>query len=139
VVLRFKDDAALKRALGAGASKVAIAKDETVRRRRMNKLEQAYAQDVLEPLRLAGEIRDWKFEAIRLRIFEGSQDVKPCAYKPDFLITRPDRSMEFHEVKGRRHDGGIVRLKACADVYEGFRFALCERDRCGAWRTSWLS
>ena len=46
----------------------------------MNKSEARYAREVLEPQKRVGEILDWRYEAMKLRL--GSN----CFYTPDFFI-----------------------------------------------------
>ena len=61
----------------------------------MNKTETAY-RDHLRALKAAGEVLDFRFEAITLKL---AQDLR---YTPDFFVLKPDGSIEFHEVKGSR-------------------------------------
>lgn len=58
----------------------------------MNKTETAY-RDHLRALKAAGEVLDFRFEAITLKL---AQDLR---YTPDFFVLKPDGSIEFHEVK----------------------------------------
>ena len=76
----------------------------------MNKTEAAYAQR-LETLKLAGEILDYSFEPIKLRIG------KRCWYSPDFGVLKPDGTYELHEVKGYWEDDARVKVKAVAEAH----------------------
>lgn len=65
----------------------------TKARRGMNKTEQRYWQR-LEAQRLAGEIEQYWYECVKLRLADR------CWYTPDFLVIRPGKRYEFHEIKG---------------------------------------
>lgn len=82
----------------------------------MNGIESAYARR-LELLKTAGEILDWSYEAISLRLADGSR------YTPDFFVTFQDR-MECHETKGFMREAARVRLLVAAEKYWQFRFVL---------------
>lgn len=58
----------------------------------MNKLEEAYA-GLLAGRKLAGEIEDYWFESITLKLADGVR------YTPDFLVMMPDGELQLHEVK----------------------------------------
>lgn len=58
----------------------------------MNKLEQAY-DALLAGRKLVGEIADYWYEGITLKLAEGTR------YTPDFLVLMPDGELQFHEVK----------------------------------------
>ena len=80
----------------------------------MNKLEQQY-QQYLDILKRAGEIVDYRFEAIKFRLADKT------FYTPDFMITKSDR-IEFHEVKGHWEDDAKVKIKVVAEMYPEFLF-----------------
>lgn len=84
----------------------------------MNGLEGEYAR-LLELRKQAGEIHDWKYEAIRLRIAFGN---KPAWYKPDFLIVNADGSLHAHETKGWWKTDARLRIKVAAGVYPWIKF-----------------
>lgn len=84
----------------------------------MNALEAEYAR-ILEARKRAGEIQDWKYEAIRLRIAFGE---KHAWYKPDFLIVNADGSQEAHETKGWWKTDARLRIKVAAGVYPWIKF-----------------
>jgi hypothetical protein len=81
-----------------------------------NKLEKSYGQH-LATLKRAGEIIDFRYEPLSLRIGHSAW------YKPDFLVIKED-CFEFHETKGHMREAAFVRLKACATKYPWFRFLL---------------
>ena len=79
----------------------------------MNKTETAYAAYLTEST-MAGEVVWWKFEAINLRLADRT------FYAPDFLVMRPDGSLEVHEVKGAKaifQDDAKVKIKVAAAMY----------------------
>lgn len=76
----------------------------------MNKTEVRYA-DQLEAQKMAGSIRDWWFESMRLKI------AHDCWYLPDYVVLNSDYEIELHEVKGHMRDDALVKLKAVADKY----------------------
>jgi hypothetical protein len=87
----------------------------------MNKTEARYA-DVLACWKLAGEIADFRFEAVKLRLAE------KCCFTPDFLMIMPDGRIRFHEVKGRKgagyyaKDDALVKIKAATALFPWWRF-----------------
>lgn len=99
----------------------------------MNKSEAAYAQH-LETRRLAGEIRSWAYEALKLRLADRT------FLTPDFFVWHADGIVECHEVKGFMEDDAAVKLKVAADRWP-FRFYLvrvrAKRDG-GGWEVQEL-
>lgn len=87
-----------------------------------NKLEQAYAWH-LEVLKRAGEIVDFKYESVKLKI-----GVKTCWYCPDFWVLANDGVSEYHETKGWMRDDAAIKLKSAALQYPHFRFFLVRKD-----------
>ena len=81
----------------------------------MNRLERAYCRH-LEMRRLAGEIIGWRFEAITFRMAFRQ------TYTPDFEVTKPDGTLEYHEVKGRWMEDARVKLKQVATDFSDRRF-----------------
>lgn len=111
--------------------------------RQMNKTETRYASTVLDPLRLAGEIVSYQYEAATLKL---GPDLR---YTPDFLvIPMPTVAIgifnstssvqcapivEFHEVKGGfTRDDALVKIKAAAQQFPHFVFKLCRYQK-GQW------
>lgn len=84
---------------------------------KMNKTEYRYAGQ-LDLLKQTGDILDWRFENIRLKIGEGGQD---AYYKPDFFVIKAD-GFEFHETKGWWREAARVRIKAAAYLFPWFKF-----------------
>ena len=81
----------------------------------MNKTESAYAHH-LEMRKRAGEIVDYQFEAITLRL------AKNTSYKPDFVVILADGGIEIHEVKGFWQDDARVKIKVAADKFPWLKF-----------------
>lgn len=77
----------------------------------MNGTERRYAQEVLEPLKRAGRVREWFFEAITLKLGDD------CRYTPDFFVVTDTGEAELHEVKGFWRDDAKVKAKVCARLY----------------------
>lgn len=95
----------------------------------MNGLEKSYAETILAPRKLAGEIIEWWFEAITLKLADD------CRYTPDFLVMLADHSLECHETKGFMRDDAQIKLKIAAQVFP-FKFFLCKKQtkkEGGAW------
>lgn len=89
----------------------------------MNKLEAAYAAR-LESLKLAGEIADYRFECIKLRLADNT------FYTPDFMVLRPDGAFEVHEVKGHWEDDARVKIKVAAAQFP-FKFVAVKKTKNG--------
>lgn len=87
-----------------------------------NKWEQLYAQE-LDLRKRCGEIADWRYEGVRLRMAGGAW------YKPDFLVVLPDGLIELHEVKGHWREAARVRVKVTQELYPWFRFLVVRRHR----------
>ena len=77
----------------------------------MNSTEARYVREVLEPSRLAGEIREYRFQVEGLRLADN------LFYYPDFRVIEADWRVVFHEVKG-----GFVR----EDAWVKFKIAVQE-------------
>jgi hypothetical protein len=93
----------------------------------MNRTERAYAES-LELLRQAGEVSDYKFEGIKLKL-AGS-----TFYSPDFLVILPCGRVELHEVKGYWMDDARVKIKVAAESFPWFIFKAIKRAGRG-WET----
>jgi len=87
----------------------------------MNKLEQAYA-DRLELLLRAGDIRRYRFEAIKFRLAANT------FYTPDFMVVT-ETQVEFHEVKGWWEDDARVKIKVAAEQYPEFAFFAVQKKK----------
>lgn len=88
----------------------------------MNKTEAKYAQEVLYPMLLAGEILDYRFEPMKLRL------AKNTFYTPDFIVIYKDR-IAFHEVKGYARDDWRVKHKVCMELYPWFEFIVVKYQK----------
>lgn len=101
-------------------------------RGKMNKTEAAYAQ-LLDARRAAGEICEFKFESVKLRLADRTW------YMPDFSIYLPDGSMEFHEVKGFMTEDANVKLKVAAETFRPHLFRLVRKGKKGTWTITIVS
>lgn len=98
----------------AAAAKARLYAKGRMKSGQMNRTEKAYAS-FLEGEKHAGRITAYWFEALKLKIAEGA-----CFYTPDFLVLRPDGTLELHEVKGSLRifqEDAKVKAKVCADMY----------------------
>lgn len=98
----------------AAAAKARLYAKGRMKSGQMNRTEKAYAA-FLEGEKHAGWITAYWFEALKLKIAEGA-----CFYTPDFLVLRPDGTLELHEVKGSLRifqEDAKVKAKVCADMY----------------------
>lgn len=91
---------------------------------KMNQAEARYAAH-LNDRKIAGEVQDWTFEAIKLRLADKT------FYSPDFLVITREGLLELHEVKGFMEDDAAVKLKVAAETFPCFRFLLCVPSRAG--------
>jgi len=85
----------------------------------MNRMEADYANR-LEGLKQAGEILDYRFEAIKFRLADRTY------YSPDFLVIFEDH-FEVHECKGFWEDDARVKIKVTAETFPWFRFVAIQR------------
>lgn len=106
------------------ASHQALARKESARKRfqalgrlpkgRMNKTEEEYSK-LLERRKQAGEILDWKFHPMNVRLAAG------VFYEVDFLVLTADLQVQIHETKGGyTTDKGQMKIRLCADVLPWF-------------------
>ncbi len=95
-------------------------------RRGPNKLEARYMAH-LEVRKCAGQIRDYGYEAIKLKI-----GVRRCFFTPDFWVWAIDGVTELHETKGWLREDARVKLQSAARQYPMFRFFLVRADL-GGW------
>jgi len=93
---------------------------------RMNRTEARYS-GYLELLRVAGAIRWWGYESIKLRLANRTY------YTPDFTVIRADGHIEFHEVKGFLREDANVKFKVAAEQFP-FEFLMVRRAGSG-WET----
>lgn len=90
-----------------------------------NKTEAAYALH-LEGLRISGQIVDYGYERIALRL------AKRTTYNPDFDLVLADRTTIIDEVKGFWRDDARVKIKVAARMFPHFRFRAVTREK-GDW------
>jgi hypothetical protein len=84
----------------------------------MNKTEAKYALG-LEAMKRNGEIRDYYFEGIKLRLGDN------CYYTPDFMVIDNNGVICFEEIKGGYFtDDGIVKWKIACEKYPYFHFRM---------------
>lgn len=122
-----------------GAGKVYCAGPEvpyTVPKRQMwdrykNDWEREYARE-LDLMKMAGEILDWRYEPIRIRL------AKKTHYVPDFLVVRcvdaPTAGgeavvSEYREVKGHWREKSLAKFKIAADQLPWFRFLAIRKKK----------
>lgn len=91
-----------------------------------SKLERDYALKLAQ-MKANGDIRDWRYEPLRLRIGRGAY------YKPDFLVVRNDGVFQFEEVKGHWREAARVRIKVACDLFPWWGFLAITRVK-GQWR-----
>ena len=89
-----------------------------------NKLELAYL-DHLEMRRCAGEVVEYSFESIKLKLAPNT------FYEPDVLVLLSDGTLEIHEVKGHWEDDARVKIKVAAELFP-IRFIAVTREK-GEW------
>lgn len=94
----------------------------------MNKLERKRA-DELEAMKAAGEIVDYWFEAVTLKMAPDTR------YTPDFLLVYPDGRQVIEEVKGRWEDDARVKIKVAASMFPWEFVGLTPRKKAdgGGW------
>ncbi len=89
----------------------------------MNRLESSYAEQ-LQALKLSGEIVDFLFECIKLRLADRTY------LTPDFSVLMPDGFLEFHDVKGSFFpEHNRVKWKVAIEQFPWFTFVLVTRRR----------
>jgi hypothetical protein len=86
----------------------------------MNQLETAYAAH-LETRKRLGDILDYKFEALKLRLAD------KCFLTVDFWVMLADGTLEAHETKGFLEGDAWIKLKWAAKEYWWFRFLLVKK------------
>ena len=88
----------------------------------MNKMEAAYS-DHLAARKLAGEILDYRFEALKFRLADNT------TLTPDFIVLMPDGLIEAHDVKGSFFpEHNRVKWKVAVDQYPWFSWVLVRKQ-----------
>lgn len=75
---------------------------------------------------VAGEIKEWEYEAVRFE-FEGIKR-GTRSYTPDFKVTNLDDSVQFHEVKGWMTQVGKTKLKRMAKYHPDVKVIVIGKD-----------
>ena len=82
----------------------------------------------------AGEVSDWSYEPVTLKLAEGVR------YSPDFEVRLPDGRTEWHEVKGRKKNSfwsrpmGKVKVRLAARLRPWWDFFIVwPEKRLGTW------
>ena len=91
----------------------------------------------LSLLRAGDAIRWYAFEPVKLRLADST------FYTPDFMVVAEDGTIEFHEVKGAKRQGGRtiavwredarVKIKIAAEQFPMFRFVAVHELAPGRW------
>lgn len=93
----------------------------------MNGMEKKYAA-YLELRRIAGEILEWRFEPLKLRL------APKTYYTPDFLLLMPDGRIELHETKGFMEEDANVKIKVAREMFSSiFTIVLVRLDKNKNW------
>lgn len=119
---------AAEKQIGAASNRSAV----KARRGVPNKWEAAFAREVLEPMRISGQIHGYRFEAMKLQAGFGSW------YTGDWAVSVmvPGIFDTIYEVKGLRRAAGIVKIKAAAQINDGYKFILVTGKAGGGWEYS---
>lgn len=101
---------------------------------KMNKSEEKYAREVLEPARLAGELQRWAFEDHTLVLTDPAEPERRVRLTPDFRVINAAGEIEFHDVKAawrdkrtgtfapRPEEDASVKLAVAAARFPEYRF-----------------
>lgn len=109
------------------AQRTRYAKGQQRKTRFPNKLEAEYGL-VLEAEKRQGLIRDYRFEAVTLKLADD------CRLTIDWFVMAADDVIEMREVKGpHAWEDSIIKLRVAAQMYP-FRFSL-HRKVNGAWES----
>ena len=105
-----------------------VAPKTTDPRDRMTQVERRMA-DVLEMRKRSGEVREWWYEALKLRV-----GLDQSWYIPDYLVLLTDGSLEVIEVKGKQvWEDSRVKWKAAKMLYPFMRWRFIQWCD-GEWR-----
>lgn len=80
----------------------------------------------LEWLRQNKKIVSWEFEPDTFWFEKIKRGVR--SYLPDFKVTNPDGTIEYHEVKGFLDSKSKTKLKRMAKYYPSVKLILIEKD-----------
>ncbi len=93
--------------------------------RGMNQSEREFSM-LLEMKKHKGEIVNWQFESVKIRIGEG------CWYIPDFFVPRLSRPL-FIEVKGFMRDDARVKFLAAQEQHKWADFEMWRKVKGQGW------
>lgn len=79
----------------------------------------------LDFLKKQGTIKGWRYEP---KIFEFPVQHGTTRYLPDFEVTNPDGSVEYHEVKGYLTGKAKVQLNRMKKFYPQVKLILVDKD-----------
>ncbi len=102
----------------------AVAVNVAPRRGKMNKTEAEFAM-ILEARANHNEIKQAKFEQIKIRIGEG------CWYIPDFFVERHVGKPLFIEIKGFLRDDARVKFLAAKELHTWADFEMWRKTKNG--------
>jgi len=87
-------------------------------KQRANQTEKRYEQDFLWPAYQRGEIWNYRFEPLKLRLADNT------FYTPDFLVVKVT-GLEIHEIKGGfEREDARVKWKTAAELFPWFQFVV---------------
>ena len=121
------------KSVGKGGSRFTrLAQGLNRKRGEMNQTEAAYERWVLEPAKAAGEILDWWFEPLTVRLSHPPTG-QPAKYTPDFMILGADGTIFMDDVKGSGPDdpASIVRIKCAAEQFPLFVWRVAKQQKTG--------
>lgn len=102
------------------APPVPVIEKSTQPKQRQNKTEIEYGQ-LLEARKRMGEIKDYGFERIKLRLADA------VLYIPDYDVVLDDGTIEMHEVKGFMRDDARIKIYTAARMYPHIKFWLIKK------------
>jgi hypothetical protein len=82
---------------------------------------------MLEAMKRAGDIADWKFESVKLRLADG------CYYIPDFMVieTLSPLKIKFVEIKGFLRDDARVKFLTAKEIHHWAEFEMLRKTKDG--------
>jgi len=123
-----KDGKAVKVGSGVAAKDAAQTQNSTAATASpyRSKTEATYAA-FLDALIRSGEILNWRYEAVTLRLGDRVR------FTPDFRVEDREGRIELHEVKGAyTREDARVKLQVAATLFPEYRFQLCTYSK-GNW------
>lgn len=83
---------------------------------------------VLEFLKQHKSIKDWEYEPTVFEFPKDQYKASPFYYKPDFFVTLPDTTHQWHEVKGWMNPTSRAKLKRFAKHYPQEVIIIIDKD-----------